>query len=471
MKARVVIALCVALTSLLALPGDAFAKPTNDNYKSATTIRSLPFNQTLSTATATSETGEPGCGAPNNSVWYTYKADTNQVIRVNTIGSSYDARAIVYAITGRDFGGLTSLGCSSGANRPLDLAAGTSYAIQVYDESPAGGGGTLVLSVRRASPPANDDFANATTVSPLPFAERIDLAAASVQADEPIPGCVEYPPLLASAWYSYTPSVDGQLQVSWQAGFEALDAIYTGASLSQLTFVSCGPASIAVQGGIRYFVQIAAQGLGKGEIDITMRQPPPPNVDFGWNPAEPDSLQKTSFFDETFDPGFTFRSDAWSFGDGSTATGPNPTHQYAADGDYTATLEITTTDGRTGSAQHVVSVRTHDLSVSRVSAPGTAVSGQMRTVTVSVVNGRYPETADVALYRGDPAAGGALVGSTEVSVPVTTKNPSNVAFSYTFTEADASDGQVQFVATVTIVGHTDAQPGDNSGTAVTRVVH
>ncbi len=47
---------------------------------------------------------------------------------------------------------------------------------------------------------------------------------------------------------------------------------------------------------------------------------------------------------------------AWAFGDGQTSTEPNPTHTYAAAGNYTAQLTVTDTSGRTGIANVPVTV-------------------------------------------------------------------------------------------------------------------
>jgi PKD repeat protein len=46
----------------------------------------------------------------------------------------------------------------------------------------------------------------------------------------------------------------------------------------------------------------------------------------------------------------------WSFGDGSTSNLQNPTHIYAATGNYTVLLSIVTTDGCTASVSHVVPI-------------------------------------------------------------------------------------------------------------------
>ncbi|MEU4769366.1 PQQ-dependent sugar dehydrogenase [Actinosynnema sp. NPDC023794] len=47
---------------------------------------------------------------------------------------------------------------------------------------------------------------------------------------------------------------------------------------------------------------------------------------------------------------------AWNFGDGATSTAANPTHTYTANGQYSATLTVTDTGGRSGSAGVSISV-------------------------------------------------------------------------------------------------------------------
>jgi hypothetical protein len=129
----------LAVMAALVAPGATIAKSTNDLYRSATDIGSLPFAETLSTTTATIESGEPSpCfDQPNNSVWYTYTPASDQVIRVSTIGSSYDAFAQIYVVDGHGFAGLTPLRCGT---KQLDVTGGTTYAIQVTDENRSGGG-------------------------------------------------------------------------------------------------------------------------------------------------------------------------------------------------------------------------------------------------------------------------------------------------------------------------------------------
>lgn len=64
---------------------------------------------------------------------------------------------------------------------------------------------------------------------------------------------------------------------------------------------------------------------------------PQPNAEFGYTT---NGLQVN--FSSTGSVGNTF---AWTFGDGGTGTGPNPTHTYAAGGSYQVTLSVTNSCG------------------------------------------------------------------------------------------------------------------------------
>jgi PKD repeat protein len=73
----------------------------------------------------------------------------------------------------------------------------------------------------------------------------------------------------------------------------------------------------------------------------------------------PSCVNLVCSFDGTasHDPDGTVASYAWSFGDGSTATGPTAGHTYAAAGDFSVTLTVTDNGGATGTVTQVVSPR------------------------------------------------------------------------------------------------------------------
>ncbi len=151
----------------------------------------------------------------------------------------------------------------------------------------------------------------------------------------------------------------------------------------------------------------------------------------------------------------------WDFGDGTSSTEWSPYHRYAAEGDYTVSLTVTTTDGRTGSTSRNLQVRTHDVAITKFTVPQSAKAGQTRSITVYVNNTRYPEQVEVQLYKSTPS-GWQWVGSLQQYVPVRPSNRTTpFAFSYTFTPEDAQLGRINFRAVAVIVGARDALPTNN----------
>ncbi len=143
---------------------------------------------------------------------------------------------------------------------------------------------------------------------------------------------------------------------------------------------------------------------------------------------------------------------------------------YAADGDYTVRLAITTFDGRTASTSQVISVRTHDVTISKFTVPTSASAGQTRSITVGVTDQRYPETVQVQLLKGNAQGGFDIVGTLTQSISLSTgMSTIPFAFSYTFTSGDTAVGKVTFEAIATIQGARDAFPADNTAIASTTV--
>jgi hypothetical protein len=448
----------------------------NDDFASATVISALPFSDVVDNTSATTEPGEPTgqCQTPQHTVWYSITPASDMTIRVDMSGTSFfDAAFDVYQQTGSGFAGLsTALACAgfgSSSSAHFQASANTTYYIQA-GSSCCTSGGSLHLNVREILPPAGDNFANAVVISPaqLPFTDSVDAGAATREADEPF--CQNS----NSWWYSFTPTSTGSYTTP--TGFGGTVAVYTGSALSNLSQIGCaGGGSLLTfraTAGTTYYLQDSDFFRGdRGPLEFTLDHSPQPIARFFIGPSDPSIFDTVQFSDNSVDPAQAgIQAEAWDFGDGTTGTGPAPTHRYAADGDYTASLTITTTDGRTASAQQVIHVQTHDVAITKFSVPTSARAGRTRSITVGISDKRYPETVQVQLLKSNAQGGFDVVGTLTQSIPVKTgKKTTPFSFNYTFTPSDAAVGKVTFEAIATIQGSRDAFPADNTVLATTTV--
>jgi PKD repeat protein len=465
---RLIVALLGAVALVAVAPTAAYAAPANDDFTGATAIGSLPYTTTQDTSDATSDPSDPTSCYNNGSVWFSYTASSAGMIQADTFGSSYDT--VLSAWTGTQ-GSLDMLACNDDYNGvqsqiSFSATAGTTYYFMVavccgYGGS---GGGSLQFSVSQTLPAGNDNFADATSVSGLPYTDSVNLNVTGTEAGEPT-AC--FTPT-NTVWYSYTPTTTQSITATTSEYYGAI-AAYTGSTISNLTGVGCSDqayyqgVTFRAQAGTTYYFQVGALYGYTGVMHFNLVVSPPVSVDFGYYPNYPSAYDTVEFNDRSWDPaGAGIASRAWDFGDGATATDVvYPTHRYAADGDYTVTLTVTTTDGRTGTASVVLPIRTHDVSIVRLNVPATARLGQTIGINVYVKNAHYPENVEVGLFRSSPNDYVQVGSSTQMVVVTTTGQTTRFSFSYTITSDDLAMGKITFKAIATIIGHRDALPADN----------
>jgi hypothetical protein len=467
---RITLAVVAGIAALL-IPGTAVAAtPGNDDFANATMINpsSLPYSDSVTIDESTTEPLEPAQCYYGNSqtVWYSITPSQSGLYRLTRSSSFYYSFAAVWEQSGSGFSGLTALGCAQWAfgtsSITFSAQAGTTYYIQAGASFASTGSSGITLEL--IPPPANDNFADATTISTLPYADTADVTGASTEQGEPSNACSGYQQS-GSIWYRFTPSQSGS--VSATANYPNIVAAYSGSSMAALTSLGCrnfgGMLTFRAEVGTTYYLQLA--GLyGSTSVQLQLVRTPPPNPAIGYYPSDPSSFDTIQFLDQSNDPGQVgFSSTSWEFGDGGSSANPGccPTHRYLADGEYTVKLTVTTTDGRTASTTRVVQVRTHDVAVAKMSVPQSASTGQTRSIVVGLSNKRYDETVRIDLYRSG-AGGFVQFASSTQSVPVRGGNKtSDFAFNYTFTSDDALLGKVTFKAVATIVTARDALPTDN----------
>ena len=461
---------------VLALAAGAFPAaaqadaPPNDNFANAAVIDpgTLPFSDSVDASGAATESGEPTpCGGFGGSVWYSITPTEDGALQVDTAGSAGFTALAAYS--GTSLGGLSGLGCAFwGSALNVRVSAGITYAVQVVAPE------RVRINVSRISPPPNDAFADATVVDPggLPFHDTQTGLAATLEPREPAASCSAFGPPTNSWWYTFTPAVSGSFTVRAGGGGVPTLSVYTGGSLVGLSEQACRfgndtVGTFAAAAGVTYHVQVGDYYAGNyGPVSFSLARAPDPSPTFGSSPSDPSRYDTLMFYNTSSDPGGnSIASERWDFGDGTVLSDPgqSPTHRFAADGDYTVTLIITTTDGRTASVSDTVQVRTHDVAITDFAVPESAQSGRSKAITVGVANSRYPETVRVELLKTVSGGGFTEVGVLTQSLPArANRHKTDFPFRYTFTSDDADAGRVTFQAVATIVGARDALPGDNT---------
>lgn len=448
------LALCIT-------PAGVAAPPSNDDFANATVITSLPFGGTVGITEATIEPGEPidNSNYQGRTVWYSFTPTADAVVRIEPAAAGGTPFLVVYRADGVGFAGLTRIASdhwSSAAVQTLHVQAGTTYYIQGGDRYAVWGfTSTFGLNMSVVLPPPNDNFADAIEFSSVPFSDSRDLTAAGVEPSEPTACGASF---AESAWYAFTPATSGAYGALGVSNVN----VYTGTSLSNLTNVACADwpgLYFHADAGTTYYLQTYGGGVS---VEVV----PPPNADFTYSPGDP------SVFDDAtysywnggyWDP--TVNGWAWKFSDGTEATGESVSHRFARDGDYTVTINVAARGGRTNSATKSVRVRTHDVTILSLTAPGKGKVGKQSTITVGIGNTRYPETVQVDLFKITPQ-GDVLVGTSIGAVGVMKlKKTVDLSFNYVFTSDDATLGKLPFKAVATIQGARDAVNSDNTQTS------
>lgn len=222
--------------------------PANDDFAAAALLDGPdPIAVAGTTIGGTAEPGEPthtlAWDQPAMaSVWYRWTAATSGVVEVETCGSDFDTLLAIY--TGDDISSLTRAQSpdgrytvdddSCGLQSRVVLAAeeGQTYRIAVDGFDGATGALQLRLDAAESGdPPANDDFADAVTVSgPMPFT----VVGTNVGATkEPWSRSIEpnhgFDSGGASVWYRWVATVSAPVEFSvCEADFPALVEVYAG---------------------------------------------------------------------------------------------------------------------------------------------------------------------------------------------------------------------------------------------------
>ncbi len=445
------------------------APPANDNIADATVLTSFPYSESINTTEATIEPDDPStCIGRYKSIWYTYAptSDANLEVSATTDWDHYVALTIYRAINGN----LEQLSCTAyyQVTTSLAVTAGETYYFELmvwnaYDFQFDGWDATL--SITQVYRPPNNDFANATVITGLPFSDSVDTNYADTELGEPYscgwPG--------RSIWYSFIPETSGSFTA--ESNWGTTLGVFQGSDINNLQTLACASdwyqprATLWLNSGTIYYFQVYLNidyWWWGYNVSFNFYPTPAPQANFSYWPGDPCKFDNLQLNNESYDPvAAGIQTCAWDFGDGSNSTDCSPTQTFGVDGDYIVQLTVGTPDGRSASTSQTVQVRTHDIGITRFEVPNSARVGQTKQINVYVKNLYYPETVLVELYKVT-ANGDVWVGSLNQFMPVRPANRAQLfTFAYTFSNEDASVGKVTFKVVTTIINARDAFPTDN----------
>jgi hypothetical protein len=330
---RTAVVLALALGAI-ALPSTATAAPpANDDFAIATVTdpSALPLSDTQTIDEATVESGEPA--APScywgnaQTVWYAITPRSDGALRVRMSASYYYAFAAVYEQTGSGLGGLSDLGCATwwyGTSTVIvNAQAGKTYYVQAGSNFTSSG--TLTVSVDFAPRAPNDDLANATGVSTVPFSDEVDNSEATLEDGEPQPCGVTG----KTVWYAFTLTSTVSVTVDTldsSTGDYTLASVYqsAGSGFGALSNIGCigsfnqNAVTLTLEAGTPYYVQVGTTWNGvefpSGILELHIKRVPPPPFDDIANARVIPSLAFSDSGDSTF--ATTGPSDPSCFGQG-----------------------------------------------------------------------------------------------------------------------------------------------------------
>ena len=279
MKTPHLSALLLAL-SLLTLAHDAPAAA-NDSFADAWVIDTLPYVTNASNVDATRQAAEPyHYGSTNgHSIWWTWMATSSGPMQANSQGSPN--RSVIAVYTGAAVDNLTLMASGRG-NHLVNFAAvaGTTYHIAL-DSLDAGSFGTFTFRLLNGvPPPANDAFANATTITGHSYSltNFSNVGATKEPAEPPHAGDLGG----KSVWWRWIAPASGTCQLATTGSvLDTLLAVYTGSSVSGLSLVASndnynGSSSLVTFGavaGTEYHFAVDGTAGREGLINLALSLP------------------------------------------------------------------------------------------------------------------------------------------------------------------------------------------------------
>lgn len=304
------------------------AAPANDDCANATALGgTVPQQVSVNNEWATEEAGDP---QTTYAFWYTF--GTVWYTFTPSITGSYifdlsdsDVANIVGIFTG-SCGSLTEV--DSGENiLSVALTASTTYYIMIGTWD--GGGGNLVMRIDLGDVPANDDCADAETISSLPYEDVRYIHNATAEGSDPLPSAAAV--AFRTVWWKWTAPANLDIEIDTIGSFyNTVLSVWTGTcgSFSEVTSnddIGGGDqdsrVTFSAVSGTTYYICVSgrlstsgdAVNTSRCELHVVSTTPitPPSNDNF----ADAELISAIPFDSGTFDgEGATMETESLSCG-------------------------------------------------------------------------------------------------------------------------------------------------------------
>ncbi|MEM7374466.1 MAG: PKD domain-containing protein, partial [Bacteroidota bacterium] len=171
-----------------------------------------------------------------------------------------------------------------------------------------------------------------------------------------------------------------------------------------------------------------------------------PIADFSFNPGTPTTASLINFdASASNDPDGSIATYTWTFGDGNTASGQNPTHSYSNAGPYSVTLTVTDNQGASAFLSKTVSVGTPNVPPVAASTVS-PITGHAPLLVTFDGSGSSDPDGTIQTYEWNFGDGG-------ISSLVTTGHPYTSAGTYiaTLTVTDNDGASHSISTTITVL--------------------
>ncbi|MFD1686727.1 PKD domain-containing protein [Halobellus litoreus] len=282
----------------------------------------------------------------------------------------------------------------------VDTETTLTFTVEVTDEDGETATDTIEVTVEPTAPTLNPSVSvaqTATSPTSVQPGDTVSVEATINYADVNAPAIdVTLPDGWSVASHSDDGGTYGPPQPAWVWGQQGSETGLTG--INTVTYTVQVPADTSPGD---YTFAAEASGVDPSDdsfttdtTDLTVTVQAPVNQDpvasVSATPSDPEVGQTVSFdASESSDSDGSIASYSWDFGEGTTATGANPSHTYDSAGTYTVTLTVTDDDGATATATQQVTVSpapNQAPSAGFTSSPSAPTVGQQVTLDASGSN-------------------------------------------------------------------------------------